>query len=134
MAHAMNFTAWCVGSDEMNKTTSEAFGCENLARGRLLNCGATDTVGSVEAIEAILDKAQEAFGTDSGWAGDSTEFVEQSCVPSWRRHRQVTKLQCNKNNIYGKYPRHLQSLKKKRITRSFPAWMSRAARHNKSVS
>ena len=36
-----------------------------LARGRaLLDCGATDTVGSVEAIEAILDISQEAFGPD----------------------------------------------------------------------
>ena len=42
--------------------------CENLARGRvLLDCGATGTDGSVEAIEAIIDKSQEAFGTDHDW-------------------------------------------------------------------
>ena len=44
--------------DEMNSksVTAEVFSCENLARGRvLLDCGATDTVGSVEAIEAIID-------------------------------------------------------------------------------
>ena len=29
----MAFTAWCLGSSEMNSTTAEAFGCENLARG-----------------------------------------------------------------------------------------------------
>ena len=55
MAHAKNFAAWCLGTGEMNNTTAEAFGCENLTRGRvLLDCGATDTVGSVEAIESIL--------------------------------------------------------------------------------
>ena len=64
----MNFTAWCLGSDETNRTSVEAFSCENLARGRvLLDCGATDTVGSVEAIEAIIDKSQEAFGDDHDW-------------------------------------------------------------------
>ena len=36
MAQAMNFTAWCVGSDEMHSATAEAFGCENLARGQVL--------------------------------------------------------------------------------------------------
>ena len=30
----------------------------------VIDCGATDTVGSVEAIEAIIDKSQEAFGND----------------------------------------------------------------------
>ena len=55
----------CLGSDEMNNATAEAFGCEHLTRGRvLLDCGATETVGSVEATEAILDKAQEATGAD----------------------------------------------------------------------
>ena len=68
MAHAMNFTAWCLGSDQMNSTAAEAFRCENLARGRvLLDCGATDTVGSVEVIEAIIDKSQEALGADHDW-------------------------------------------------------------------
>ena len=68
MAQALNFTAWCLGSDETNSTSVEAFRCENLANGRvLIDCGATDTVGSVEAIEAIIDKSQEAFGNDHGW-------------------------------------------------------------------
>ena len=68
MAQALNFTAWCLGSDETNSTSVEAFSCENLARGRvLIDCGATDTVGSVEAIEAIIDKSQEAFGNDHDW-------------------------------------------------------------------
>ena len=68
MAHAMNFAAWCLGSDEMHSTTAEAFGCENLARDRvLLDCGATDTVVSVEAIEAIIVKSQDAFGADHDW-------------------------------------------------------------------
>ena len=63
MAHALNFTAWCLGSDEMQNKTAEAFGCENRERGKvLLDCGATDTVGSVEA---IIDKSQEAFEADS---------------------------------------------------------------------
>ena len=64
MAHAMNVTAWCLGFDEMNSNSvaAEVFSCENLTRGRaLLVCGATDTVGSVEAIEAVIDKSQEAF-------------------------------------------------------------------------
>ena len=71
MAHAMNFTAWCLGSDELNcnSITAEAFGCENLARGRvLLDCGATDPVGGVEAIDTVNDKSQEAFGADHDWA------------------------------------------------------------------
>ena len=62
MAHAMNFTAWCLGSDEMNgnSVTAEVFSCENLARGRkLLDCGATGTVGSLEAIEATIDKSHK---------------------------------------------------------------------------
>ena len=49
-------------------TAAEAFGCQNLASGRVsLDCGATDTVGSIGAIQAILDTAQEAFGTDHDW-------------------------------------------------------------------
>ena len=57
MAHAMNFTAWCLGSDEMNSTSvTEVSSRETLARGRvLLDCGATDTVGSVEAIDSVID-------------------------------------------------------------------------------
>ena len=51
MAHALNFTAWCMGSDETQNGTAEAFGCKNQDRGKvLLDCRATDTVGSVEAI------------------------------------------------------------------------------------
>ena len=56
MAHAKNFAARCLNTDEMNNTTAEAFCCENLTRGRvLLDCEATDTVGSVEAIESIFE-------------------------------------------------------------------------------
>ena len=73
LAHAMNFTAWCLGSDDMHSTAAEAFGCENLARGRvLLDRGATDLVGSVEATEAIIDKSQEAFGADHDWVSVDT--------------------------------------------------------------
>ena len=46
MAHAMNFTARCLGSDEMNRNSvaTEVFSCKNLAIDRvLLDCGATDT-------------------------------------------------------------------------------------------
>ena len=71
----MNFAAWFLGSDELNSNsfTAEAFGCENLARGRvLLDCGATDTVGRVAAIEAIIDKSQEAFGADHDWVSVDT--------------------------------------------------------------
>ena len=32
-----------------------------------LNCGGTDRVGSVEALEAIIDNSQEAFGADHDW-------------------------------------------------------------------
>ena len=70
MAHGMNFTASCLGVDEMNSNgvTAEVFSCENLACGRvLLDCGATDTVGSVEASEATIDKSQKAFGKDHDW-------------------------------------------------------------------
>ena len=70
MAHAMNCTAWCLGSDEMHNKTAEAFGCENRERGKvLLDCGATDTVGSVEA---IIDKSQEAFEADPDWVSVDT--------------------------------------------------------------
>ena len=52
----------------MHCTAAEAFDCENLARGSVwLDCGATDTVGRVEALEAIFDKSQEAFGDDRDW-------------------------------------------------------------------
>ena len=68
MAQAMNFTAWCLGSDEIYSTTADPFGCENLAFGRvLLDCGATDTAGSVEANEVNLDKSHEAFRADHDW-------------------------------------------------------------------
>ena len=76
MAHAMNFTAWFLGSDgtNSNSVTVEVFSCENLARGRvLLDCGATGTVGSVEAIVAVVDKSQEAFGTDHDWVSVGTQ-------------------------------------------------------------
>ena len=75
MAYAMNFTAWCLGSHEMcsNSVTAEVFSCENLARSRvLLGCGATDTVVSVEATEAIIDKPPEACGTDHDWVSVDT--------------------------------------------------------------
>ena len=69
VAQAVNFTAWCFGSDDVHSTTAEAFGCENLARDRVsLDCGATDTVGREEPIEAITDKSQEAFGAVHDWA------------------------------------------------------------------
>ena len=62
LAHVMNFTAWCLCS-----VTAEVFSFEKIVRGRTtLDCGATDTVGSVEAIEAIFDRSQ-AFGTDHDW-------------------------------------------------------------------
>ena len=38
----------------------------------LLDCAATDTVGSVDAIHAIFDKSQEAFGTDHDWVSVDT--------------------------------------------------------------
>ena len=68
MAQAMNFTAWCLGSNEMNSMMAEAFGFENLAGGRvLIDCGATGTVRSVEALDAIVDKSKEDFGMDPYW-------------------------------------------------------------------
>ena len=68
MAQAMNITAWCLGSNEMNSTTAEAFGFENLAGGRvLIDCGATDSVQSMEPIEAIIDKSEEDFRMDPDW-------------------------------------------------------------------
>ena len=81
MAHALNFTAWCLGSDGMNSNSvsAELFCCENLARGRvLLDCGATDTVGSVEAIDAVVDKSQEAFGTDHLWVSVGTQPLSRT--------------------------------------------------------
>ena len=68
MAHAMNFTAWWLGSDEMNTTgvTSEVFIFENLARGRVL----LDWRGSDRG--AVINKAQEAFGTDHDWVSVDT--------------------------------------------------------------
>ena len=49
----------------MNDTMGQAFSCENLSRGKVLfDRGATNAVGSVEAVEAIIDTAQECFGLD----------------------------------------------------------------------
>ena len=62
-----------MGCDGAYSTTAEAFSCDSLASGQvLLDCGATDVVGSVEAIEAISDKAQEAFGADADWVSVDT--------------------------------------------------------------
>ena len=70
MAHAMNFTAWCLDSDEMQNKTAEAFGCESRARGNvLLDCGETGTVGSVES---IIDHSQEACEADPDWVSVDT--------------------------------------------------------------
>ena len=38
----------------------------------LLDYGATDIVGSGETIEAIIDKSQEAFGTNYDWVSADT--------------------------------------------------------------
>ena len=60
MARAMNFTAWCLGSDEMNNNSVPGrwfFQFVRIWRGRvLLDCEATDTVGSVEAIEGCYSQ------------------------------------------------------------------------------
>ena len=41
-AQTLSFTAWCLGSEEINHMMAEAFSCDNLARGKvLLDCGAT---------------------------------------------------------------------------------------------
>ena len=67
--------AGCLGSDDMNSNsvTVEVLGCETLACGRvLLDCAATDTLGSVDAIHAIFDKSQEAFGADHDWVSVDT--------------------------------------------------------------
>ena len=64
MGQALDFTAWCLGFDETYNATAEAFKCENLASCKVLDCGATDTVGSVESIVAVMENDQEAFGTD----------------------------------------------------------------------
>ena len=94
MAHAMTFTAWCLGSDKMNNATGEAFGCENLARGGvLLDCGATDTVRSVEAIEAILDTTQEGFGTDPDWVSVDTNDRPAYKFGDTKRKQALSKVQ-----------------------------------------
>ena len=55
----------------MQNKTAEAFGYENRERGKvLLDCGATDTVGSVEA---IIDKSLEAFEADPDWMSVDTK-------------------------------------------------------------
>ena len=93
MAQAMNFTASCLGSDEMHSATTEAFGCGNLARGRaLLDCGATDMVGSVEAIEAILDISQEAFGADHDWVSVDTDDRPVYMCGDARRKQALSKV------------------------------------------
>ena len=60
-----------------------AFGCENRERGKvLLDCGATDTVGSVEA---IIDKSQEAFEADPDFGCQWTRRIglcKSSVMPS----------------------------------------------------
>ena len=70
----MKSAVWCLGSDEMRRATAEAFGCECLARGR----GATDTVGSVEAIQAILDKSQNNIRSRSRLGVSGYEW--KTCV------------------------------------------------------
>ena len=76
MAHATNFTAWCLGSDEMignSVSRPRFFSCENLACGRvLLVCGATAQSGAWKRIEAFVDKSQEAFGTGHDWVSVDT--------------------------------------------------------------
>ena len=64
----LTFGAWCLG----NRTApddagadEESFNLEKIEAGKaLLDCGATDTIGSVEAVEAIIDRAQRMFGND----------------------------------------------------------------------
>ena len=54
--------------------------------GRVAECClvviATDTVKSVEAIGAILDKAQEAFGTEPYWVSVDVDPCASSVMPS----------------------------------------------------
>ena len=46
---------------------------KNLARGKvLLDCGATDSVGNVEALDTTINRAQQIFGTDPDWVSLDT--------------------------------------------------------------
>ena len=72
-----------LGSDEMNSTTDVAFGSGNRTRGRvLLGCDCDRHCQSVEAIGAILDKAQEAFGTEPYWVSVDVDPCASSVMPS----------------------------------------------------
>ena len=76
-----------------NSFTAEAYGCENLARGRvLLDCGATDTVGGVEAIEAILDKSPEAFEADHDWVSVDTKDQPVYKIGDAKREQALSKV------------------------------------------
>ena len=136
-AHAKNFTAWCLGPEEMNfnSVTAEVFSCENL----------TDTVGRVEAIEAIIDKSQDAFGTDHDWvsvdANDRPVYkfgfakrneavVVQGQSESATRRSRGTIFMCmprkRKECLYCCLPSHSlrweQSSTSRRVMRSFVIW------------
>ena len=68
MAHAMNFAAWCLVSDEMNSNsaTAKVFSCDGRGAEYCL------IVWSVEAIEAVIDNSHKAFGTDHDWVSVDT--------------------------------------------------------------
>ena len=72
----LTFGAWCLGTrtaPDVAVTDGETFNLEKIEAGKvLLDCGASDTIGSVEAIEAIIDRAQQMYGDDEERADGDT--------------------------------------------------------------
>ena len=72
----------------------EVFSCGNLAHGAVvLDCGATDTVATVEVVEAITGEGQEIFGADPDLETVDTNdrFVNNQEDTKWHICRRCTR-------------------------------------------
>ena len=83
-----------------NNVPAEVFSCENLARGRvLLDCEAADAVGSVEAIEVIIDKSQETLGAEHYWVSVDTSDRPAYKFGDAKRKQAVSKVRMKVNAV-----------------------------------
>ena len=91
----------------MGDRIAGVFNCESLARGKvLLDCGATDTVGSVETVEAIIDKAQELFGEDPDWVTvDTNDRLLCKSIVSRRGNKALSKVRVEVHQLPTKVAR-----------------------------
>ena len=64
----MQFGATCLGNQNAKKggdVDAEALNLEKIVAGKaLLDCGASDSLGGVEAIEAAIDRSHKMYGED----------------------------------------------------------------------